>query len=162
MSQVANIRNHWKKLIRTIGTMAWMWGGPALADSARWVPEFADGRTDVVEVRATWQDDEGRIAWRTGVAWGTAGFRVIRIDAQTGLETVLNEVLVPVAFHDPSATYSVADPAAVAGGTGRYRLEETTQAGETNDLGTFAVEFAPPPKTARTPAPKAALPLFFM
>ncbi|MGD9613010.1 MAG: MBG domain-containing protein [Kiritimatiellia bacterium] len=110
-------------------------------------------------MRGVWAENEGRVAWRTGGSWGSAGFRVVRIDPLSGEETILNEVLLPVAFHDPAATYAVVDPEAVEGGAGRYRLEETTMAGGTNDLGTYEVAFAPPPKAARTAPPaKTALP----
>lgn len=116
------------------------------------------GWTDVSDVRGVWEENEGRVVWRMGVAWGSAGFQVYRIDPVSGAEACLNETPLPVAFHDPAAAYAVADPEAVAGGQGRYRIAETTLAGETNDLGTFAVAFAPPPKTVRTPPLKAALP----
>ena len=159
MNKASFIRIQLGGWIRFIGALAWMGAGPALTATAEIVPEPAAGRTDVVDVWGIWQNAEGRVAWRTGVAWGTAGFRVVRIDAQTGTETVLNEIWVPVAFHDPSATYAVVDPSAVAGGVGRYRLEEATLSGGTNDLGTFEVTFtAPPPATAKVRPVKTALP----
>ena len=164
MNKVGSIRIQLGNLIRIIGAMAWICAGPTLAVTSEVVPEAAAGRTDIVDVRGIGQDNEARVAWRTGVAWGTAGFRVFRIEPQTGVQTALNEVLVPVAFHDPAAIYAVVDPEAIVGESGRYRIEETTLAGETNDLGTFEVSFAPPPpaaakvRPAQTALPKSAGP----
>ncbi len=107
--------------------------------------------TDVSDVHGLWTEGVGRVAWQTGAAWGTAGFRVYRVDPATGAETLLNATLVPVAFSDPAATYAVIDPEAAEGGDGLYRLEETKMSGEAIDLGTYAVVFALPPPPARTP-----------
>ena len=115
----------------------------------------AVSRTDVEAVQGRWTNGAGCVVWRTGGTWGTAGFHVYRVDSSAGAETRLTETLVPVAFHDPAAAYAVVDPAAVAGGSGRYRLEETTLDGATNDLGTHAVVFAPAPAGAARPAPRA-------
>ena len=159
MSKAGCIRIQGGGWLRIIGTMAWVCAGATWAGATELSSERMAGWTDVADVRGIWQDNEGRVAWRTGIAWGAAGYRVVRIDAQTGAETVLNEVLVPVAFQDPAATYAVVDPAAVADGFGRYRIEEATLAGETNDLGTFEVAFASPPPAAASVRPvKAAFP----
>ena len=159
-------RNPLGHLIGMVWATAWMCACPMRAaagtDTGAWadvVAEEAVGRTDVMDVRGVWTENAGRVAWRTGGTWDTAGFRVVRIEPASGTEIVLNDVLLPVAFHDPAATYAVIDPDAVAGKDGLYRLEETTMAGATNNLGTFAVVFAPPPKTARVAPPvKATLP----
>ena len=147
-----------RHLIRMLGIGAWICAGAGLGVASAPAGAPAAGWTDVAEVRGVWEENEGRVVWRTGTAWGSAGFHVVRIDPISGAETVLNETLLPFAFHDPAAAYAVTDPEAVAGGQGLYRIAETTLAGETNDLGTFAVEFAPPPKAVRAAAPKAALP----
>lgn len=109
-------------------------------------------RAAVAEVRGTWTENEGRVVWQTGPGWGTAGFRVYRIDPESGEETCLNETLLPAAFYESSATYAVADPEAVEGGAGTYRLEETELSGAVLDWGAHAVVFTPPP-----PAPQTAL-----
>lgn len=158
MSHANRNENLTRHRIRMLGVGAWLGAGAVLGGASDVSRTPAAGWTDIVDVRGVWDENAGRVVWRTGVAWGSAGFQVYRIDPISGAETCLNETPLPFAFHDPAAAYAVTDPAAVAGGLGRYRIEETTLAGATNDLGTFAVEFVPPTKTARTPAPKAALP----
>ena len=151
--------NPTRHLIRTVGIGAWIWMAAAWGEEIGPLEVPAAGWADIAEVRGVWECNEGRVAWRMAGTWGTAGFRLYRVEPQTGLQTALNADLVPVAFHDPAATYAVADPEAVAGGQGRYRLEETTLVGETNDLGTFDVAFVPPPPVPASVRPvKAALP----
>ena len=139
--------------LRWLGTFFWMGGGClALAgevESSWGTAEKSNAemrlRTDAVEMRGVWTNGVGRVVWRMGGTWGTAGFRLYRVDPETGSETRLTETLVPVAFHDPAAAYEVVDPAASEGGTGCYRLEETEMAGAIVDLGAQTVVFAPPP-----------------
>ena len=161
MSQTVHNRISLEHLIRMVGILAGMCAGFARADAGA---DGGDGseatlaaavsRTDVEAVQGRWTNGAGFVVWRTGGTWGTAGFHVYRVDSSAGAETRLTETLVPVAFHDPAAAYAVVDPAAVAGGSGRYRLEETTLDGATNDWGTHAVVFAPAPAGA-APAPHA-------
>jgi len=162
MSQIVHNRISLERRIRRVGILAVMYACFAWAEADAVVGAGSEAtlaaaasRTDVAEVRGLWTNGAGCVVWRTGGTWGTAGFHVYRVDSPAGAETRLTETLVPVAFHDPAAAYAVVDPAAVAGGSGRYRLEETTLAGATNDLGTHAVVFAPAPAGAARPAPRA-------
>ena len=121
--------------------------------------EGANTRADVVAVRGEWTDNGGRVVWQAEAEWGTAGYRVYRVDSSSGEETALNEILVSAAFHVPGATYAVPDPEAVAGGAGTYRLEEVELAGAIFDLGAHAVVFGPPvpapaPRIAKASAPR--------
>jgi len=162
VSQTVHNRISLEHLIRMVGILAGTCAGFARADAG---VDGGDGsgatlaaavsRTDVEAVQGRWTNGAGCVVWRTGGTWGMAGFHVYRVDSSAGAETRLTETLVPVAFHDPAAAYAVVDPAAVAGGSGRYRLEETTLEGATNDLGTHAVVFAPAPAGAARPAPRA-------
>ncbi len=136
---------------RLLGVVVWAWGAGGL--EARGGPP---GRADVAEVWGVWRDGVGSVAWKTASAWGTAGFRVFRLDPESGAEICLCESVVPVAFHAPAATYELADPAAVAGGSGSYRLEEVEVAGGVRDLGVHAVVFAPPPEESVRPVKPAA------
>ena len=114
-------------------------------------------RADVADVQGVWSSDEGRVTWRVGSAWGTAGFIVYRIDPVSGGETRINDQLVPMKFGQPDATYALVDPAAREGAAGRYRLEEVELSGALLDLGVHAVVFAPPPAVPESlpPAPRA-------
>ena len=110
-------------------------------------------RAELAEVWGEWSDGQGRVAWHTESEWGTAGFFVYRLDAESGAETRLNEVLVPSVFEPAGASYGLVDPAAKAGAAGRYRLEEVELSGQVQDLGEHAVVFGPPPPaTARAAA----------
>ena len=116
-------------------------------------------RADVAAVRGTWTENEGRVTWTVGSTWGTAGFYVFRVDPETGAETRLNEILLPVEFYASGAACALADPEAVEGGTGTYRLEEVELSGAVRDLGVHAATFAPPPPAAKiVRAPKADAP----
>ena len=117
-------------------------------------------RAAAADVSGVWTGNEGRLTWRLDSTWGTAGFYVYRVDPETGAETRLNDLLLPVAFHVPDATYELADPEAVAGGAGMYRLEEVELAGAVFDLGVYEVTFEPPAPAAKTVrAPKASAPM---
>ena len=116
-------------------------------------------RADVADVRGTWTENEGRVTWTLPSTWGTAGFYLYRVDPQTGTETRLSEILLPVEFYASGAAYEMADPLAVAGGTGTYRLEAVELSGAVLDLGVHAVTFAPPSPAAKSArAPKAVAP----
>ena len=116
-------------------------------------------RADVAEVRGTWMENEGRVAWALDSTWGTAGFYVYRIDSETGAETRLNDLLLPAEINASGAAYELADPEAVEGGKGTYRLEEVELSGAVLDLGVHAVTFAPSPPAAKIPrTPKAVAP----
>ena len=110
-------------------------------------------RADVAEVAGVWSSDEGWVTWRVSSVWGTAGFFIYRVDLASGVETRLNDQLVPVKFGQADATYTLADPAASEGGTGTYRLEEVEMSGALLDLGVYTVVFAPPPPDPESPAP---------
>jgi hypothetical protein len=114
-------------------------------------PKAASLRAEMAEVWGEWTGTEGRVAWRLGASWGTAGFRVYRIDPASGVERQLNETLVPARMFEPDATYAVVDPAATDGGGATYRMEEVELSGEVRDLGTFAVVFGPPPPVEEKP-----------
>ena len=135
-------------------------GAPgSFAASAAAIQAGLSARAGVADVRGVWTGDEGRVTWRLDSTWGTAGFYVYRVDPETGAGTRLNDFLLPVAFHVPDATYELADPEAIEGGAGTYRLEEVELSGAVFDLGVHAVTFAPPPPAAAiVPAPKAAAP----
>ena len=135
-------------------------GAPgSFAASAAAIQAGLSARAGVADVRGVWTGDEGRVTWRLDSTWGTAGFYVYRVDPETGAGTRLNDFLLPVAFHVPDATYELADPEAIEGGEGTYRLEEVELSGAVFDLGVHAVTFAPPPPAAPiVPAPKAAAP----
>jgi hypothetical protein len=106
-------------------------------------------RAEVAEVWGEWAGGEGRVAWRTSSEWGTAGFFLYRVDPETGEEVRLNDVLTPSAFHDTSAVYELADPAAAEGISGTYRLEEVELSGAVLDHGRHEVVFGPPPPAAQ-------------
>jgi uncharacterized repeat protein (TIGR01451 family) len=118
----------------------------------------------VAEVWGEWTGGEGRVVWRTGSEWSTAGFFVYRLDPDTGGETRLNDVLVPSAFHETGAIYELADPEAAEGRGGTYRIEEVELSGNAIDLGAHDVVFGPPPAAAKAAraearAAKAAVPV---
>ena len=116
-------------------------------------------RAEVAETWGEWRDGRGLVTWRTGSEFGTAGFFVYRIDPETGAETRLNDVLLPSAFQESGAVYRLADPEAREGQTGTYRLEEVELTGGIRNLGSQAIEFAPPPPETKVgPLPKAAAP----
>ena len=119
------------------------------AGDAQWP---AAQRADVAEMLGVWSGDEGWVTWRVSSAWGTAGFFIYRIDPASGVETRLNDQLVPVAFGQADATYTLVDPAASEGGAGTYRLEEAELSGALLDLGVHTVVFAPPPADPESPA----------
>jgi uncharacterized repeat protein (TIGR01451 family) len=106
-------------------------------------------RAEVAEVWGEGRDGEGVVVWSTSSEWGTAGFFVYRVEPDTGLEIRLNEVLLPSAFHEAGAVYELADPAAIAGGTETYRIEEVELSGSVLDHGLHEVTFGPPPVKAR-------------
>ncbi len=108
-------------------------------------------RAELVDVWGEWRGDAGFVAWRTASEWDTAGFRVYRVDPETGAETRLNEDWVLAAMCEDSAEYALAVPGAETGTTGFYRLEEAELTGGTVDHGTHEIRFVVPP-----PAPKAA------
>ncbi len=114
-------------------------------------------RAELAEVWGEWRGEAGQVAWRTSSEFDTAGFCVYRVDPDTGEETRLNAELVPSALQEDGAEYTLADPAAVAGGRGLYRLEEAELTGGTVDHGTHEIQFVPPPPAPRTArAAKAA------
>ncbi|MGD9613709.1 MAG: SdrD B-like domain-containing protein, partial [Kiritimatiellia bacterium] len=138
--------------------------------------DFADGTTDhsidlglrllsstraeVAEVWGEGRAGAGFVVWRTSSEWNTAGFFVYRVDLETGAETRLNETLVASAFQADGSVYELADPAAAAGGTGNYRLEEVELSGAALDLGTHAIAFGDPlprPRVATKTLSKAVL-----
>ena len=135
--------------------------GAAVAEiSGRGFDPWRTSRAGVADVRGVWTENEGRLTWRLESTWGTAGFYVYRVDPETGEEARLNDILLPVAFNALDAAYELADPAAVEGGEGLYRLEEVELAGAVLDLGKHAVAFLPPPPAVKTVrAPKAAAPV---
>ena len=112
---------------------------------------------DVVRMRGEWREDGGRVIWNTAANWGTAGFRVYRRDPESGAEICLNKTLLPVAIQNPAQAYEVVDPAAAAGETGTYRLEETEISGGVRDLGVYTVEFILPPSAPVSRAAKSAV-----
>lgn len=114
-------------------------------------PKAASLRAEMAEVWGEWTGTEGRVAWRLGASWGTAGFHVYRMDPASGVERPLNETLVPARMFEPDATFAVVDPAATDGGGATYRMEEVELSGEVRDLGTFAVVFGPPPPVEEKP-----------
>ncbi len=114
-------------------------------------PKAVRLRAEMAEVWGEWTGTEGRVAWRLGASWGTAGFHVYRMDPASGVERPLNETLVPARMFEPDATYAVVDPAATDGGGATYRMEEVELSGEVRDLGTFAVVFGPPPPVEEQP-----------
>ena len=160
-------QTNWTKLyfIRILA-LGWACGFHALAGGTGSAAAFAAAiqmvpgtRVDVADVRGTWTENEGRVTWTLPSTWGTAGFYLYRVDPQTGTETRLSEILLPVEFYASGAAYALADPQAVAGGTGTYRLEAVELSGAVLDLGVHAVTFAPPPPAAKSArAPKAAAP----
>jgi uncharacterized repeat protein (TIGR01451 family) len=113
-------------------------------------------RAEVAEAWGEWSEGEGRVVWRTSSEWGTAGFFVYRVDAETGEETRLNDRLLSSAFHEAGAVYELADPAAAEGGAGTYRLEEVELSGAVLDLGTHDLVFGPPPASAKAARADAA------
>ena len=155
-------QTNWTKLyfIRILA-LGWACGFHALAGGTGSAAAFAAAiqmvpgtRVDVADVRGTWTENEGRVTWTLESTWGTAGFYVYRVDPMTGTETRLNENLLPVKFYASSAAYELADPQAVAGGAGSYRLEAIELSGAVLDLGVHAVAFEPPlpaAKIARAP-----------
>ena len=135
--------------------LGWACGFQALADGT----SGSFSASAAADVRGVWTGDEGRVTWRLDSPWGAAGFYVYRVDPKTGTETRLNESLLPVEFYASCATYELADPAAVEGGEGTYRLEEVELSGAVLDLGVYAVTFAPPPPAAKSArVPKAVAP----
>ncbi len=117
-------------------------------------------RAEVAEVWGEGRDGAGVVVWQTSSEWNTAGFFVYRVDPKTGVETLLNEALVPSAFHAAGATYEWIDSKAVAGGAGTYRLEEVELTGGTLDLGTHDVVFGaarPRAKVAKATLAKSLL-----
>ncbi len=117
-------------------------------------------RAELIEVCGEWAGGAGRVAWRTASEFGTAGFFVYRVDPETGIETRLNDKLLPSAFREDGAAYALADPEARAGARGVYRLEEQELSGVRRDLGTHAIVFSAPPPAPAAPraAAKAAAP----
>lgn len=114
-------------------------------------------RAELAEVWGEWRGDAGFVAWRTASEWDTAGFRVYRVDPETGAETRLNEDWVLAAMCEDSAEYALAVPGAEKGATGFYRLEEAELTGGTVDHGTHKIRFAvPPPSPKAAPAAQAA------
>ncbi len=103
----------------------------------------------VADVWGEWTDGTGRVAWHTSSEFGTAGFFVYRVDPDTGAETRLNDVLVPSAFDPSGAIYGLADPDAVEGGSGTYRLEEVELSGQVLDVGMQTIAFGEPPAAAK-------------
>ena len=106
-------------------------------------------RAEVAEVWGEWTEGEGRVAWRTSSEWNTAGFLVYRVDPETGMETRLDDKLVPAAFNEAGAVYELADPEAAEGDERTYRLEEIELSGAALDLGIHVATFAAPPAAAR-------------
>ncbi|NCA81146.1 MAG: DUF11 domain-containing protein [Opitutae bacterium] len=113
-------------------------------------------RAEVAEVWGEWTKDGGRVAWRTGSEFGTAGFFVHRVDPETGKETRMSDILVPSAFNEAGSVYGLVDPEAREGDEGTYRLEEIELSGEARGLGTHAVRFAVPPPAAKAVRTKKA------
>ncbi len=106
-------------------------------------------RADLTDVWGEWADGEGRVVWRTISEWNTAGFHVVRVDAESGAEVRVNAALVPSAFHESGAIYELVDSAVAEGDERTYRLEEIELTGNRLDLGTHAVTFGPPPPAAK-------------
>ena len=139
-----------------VGDYAWTAAIPATSGQTTYAIDLGittrgSTRAEVVDMWGEWSGGQGRVAWRTGSEFGTAGFFVYRIDPETGAETRLSDNLLPSAFKEDGAIYRLADPAARAGETGTYRLEEVELTGAAIGLPEQTVRFVAPP-----PAPKAA------
>ena len=148
------------KILGIAGAVGFMVGlSTATGVETGWEPAPRIG-AEVETVWGEWSDGEGRVAWRTSSEWRTAGFFVYRIDPETGAETRLGEGAVSAEFQETGAAYRLADPLAVEGGEGVYRLEEVKISGDVFDLGAHAIRFAPPPPAARpAQAPRRAAPM---
>jgi uncharacterized repeat protein (TIGR01451 family) len=110
---------------------------------------FQTTRAQLSEVWGEWTQGQGRLVWRTGSEWNTAGFYAYRVDPETGAETRLSDILTQSAFRESGAIYELADAAAREGDQATYRLEEVELSGEVMDLGPYAVTFGPPPAVAK-------------
>ncbi len=110
-------------------------------------------RASVADVSGEWSNGQGLVVWQTSSEWGTAGFKVYRVDPETGRETLLSDSIIPSVFDANGATYQQVDPAVALGDEGSYRIEEIELSGEVVDMGTHAVVFA---ETVRKSSRKAA------
>ena len=115
-------------------------------------------RAVLAEVWGEWAGGGARLGWRAGSEWGTAGYNACRVDPETGVETRLNERLIPSTSGEGAAIYAVADAAAEEGGEGTYRLEEVELSGRVRDLGARVVRFGAEPAAARAARARAAAP----
>ncbi len=103
-------------------------------------------RIEMAAMWGEWVDGQGQVAWRTRSEFSAAGFFLYRIDPETGVETRLNERLLPSTFQEDGATYRLADPEARQDEPATYRLEEVELSGAVAALGAHEVRFdAPPP-----------------
>ena len=148
------------KILGIAGVVGFMVGLSAAAGEEEDLGPVPRIGAEVEAVWGEWTDGEGRVAWRTSSEWRTAGFFVYRIAPETGAETRLGEGAVAAEFQETGAAYRLADPLAVEGGEGVYRLEEVKISGDVLDLGAHAIRFAPPPPAARqAQAPRRAAPI---
>ena len=94
---------------------------------------------DIESVSGCWTGGQAELAWTTGAEYGTAGYRVFRVD--DGREVLVHDGTIPADITRPSSTYTVVDRAGKKGAEATYRLEEWRGDGGTLTLGFWTVRF---------------------
>lgn len=102
----------------------------------------------VTQVRAAESGGSVWVEWETAVEVGTVGFRVWRLDPESGEREAVGGFIPGLLVSPAGGTYRVADPGAEVGGTYTYWIEEVVASGRRRTYGPFAVtvesEDAPP------------------
>jgi hypothetical protein len=94
---------------------------------------------DIESVSGRWTGGQAELVWTTGSEFGTAGYRVFRVDAEG--EVPLHDGTIPADITSPSSTYTLVDGTRKRGTEATYRLEELRGDGRTLTLGVWTVRF---------------------